>query len=74
MTYDLLKLTLVLGAATLPLLYVSDVYLAGIRRMASKRLFDMPLLPTTRSRKQVRTSLPAPVVARIVNATPEVSL
>ena len=74
MTYDLLKLTLVLGAATLPLLYVSDVYLAGIKRTASKRLLDMPLLTATRSRKEVRTSLPAPVVARIVNPSREVSL
>ena len=41
MTYDLLKLTFVLGLATLPLLLVSDIFLGGIRRTASKRLSGM---------------------------------
>ena len=38
MTYDLLKLTFVLGLATVPLLFVSDMFLAGLRRTAAKHL------------------------------------
>jgi hypothetical protein len=38
MSYDLIQLTFVLGLATLPVLFVSDFFLSGIRRTASKRL------------------------------------
>ena len=36
MTYDLLKLTFGLGLATLPLLFLSDLFLGDIRRTASR--------------------------------------
>ena len=44
MTIDLLKLTFMLGLATLPLLFVSDVFLRGIRRTAARSLSATPSL------------------------------
>lgn len=60
MTYDLLKLTLVLGLATVPLLFISQVFLAGISKTATKRLTDMLAPPVTTIQWPVRASPPAP--------------
>ena len=59
MTYDLIKLTFVLGLATVPLLFVSQIFLAGLRRTAAKRLTDMPIEQVTTIGWRVRASPPA---------------
>lgn len=56
MTYDLIKLTFVLGLATVPLLFVSQVFLAGLRKTATKRLSDMPIDQVTTIQWRVRAS------------------
>ena len=65
MTYDLIKLTIVLGLATVPLLFVSKVFLAGIRRTAAKRLTDTPIDQVTTIQWRVRASPPAPAAAAL---------
>ena len=63
MTYDLIKLTVVLGLATGPLLFVAQLFLAGLKRTAAKRLTDLPIDQVTTIQWGARASPPAAAAA-----------